>query len=272
MEGQFLSLDSIRFFYRHEGDASKPLVVLCHALMANQRMWDETAPALHAAGFSTLRYDHVGHGRTTFETPEAASRRYHFDDFTRHIRALVETVTPGRRPFGIIGCSMGGVLALRYAELYPGVLTKIMSCDAPGLTSLDIAKPRWAARIAQFEAEGVDNLALATVDRWFPEPCPAGARERMLEQTRSCTLEGYKACADGIMNYDYEGGLGGIKHEQVMILAGENDEAIGPKEVLVSVAGKIPEAKYVLMKDVGHIPPFHNPEAFNKIMLEFFQS
>lgn len=272
MAGQYISLDSISFFYKHEGDKAKPLVVLSHALMANHEMWDDTASALHAAGFSTLRYDHVGHNRTKFETSHAAERRYHFDDFTRHINMLVETVTPGRRPFGIIGCSMGGVLAVRYAQLYPGVLTKVMSCDAPGMTSLGFAKPLWESRVAQFEAEGVDGLAQATVERWFPDPCPETVRQRMVEQTRTCTLAGYKACVGGITSYDYGPGLEDIRREQVMVLAGENDGAVGPREVLVDVARKIAGSRYVLAKDVGHLPPVHDPLGFNKIMLEFFES
>ncbi|KAH8896363.1 alpha/beta-hydrolase [Thozetella sp. PMI_491] len=272
MEGQSISFDSISFFVKHEGDKTKPLVVLSHALMANHHMWDDTVPVLHAAGFSTLRYDHVGHNKTDFETRDAAEKLYHFDDFTRHIHTLVEKVTPGRRPFGIIGCSMGGVLALRYAQMYPGVLTKVMSCDAPGMKSLDFAKPLWKSRMAQFESDGVESLAQATVARWFPEPCPAATRQQMLEQVRTCKLTGYNACANGIMSYDYEPGLEEIQQEEVMVFAGENDSAIGPVEILAHVAKKIPGSKYILMKDVGHLPPFHDPRGFNKIMLEFFQS
>jgi pimeloyl-ACP methyl ester carboxylesterase len=109
--------------------------------MANYRMWDYTIPTLHSAGFSTLRYDHIGHNKTTFETPQSAEREYHFDDFTRHIHIIVEQVTPGRAPFGIIGCSIGGVLALRYAQMYPGILKKVISCDAPGMPSLASVMP-----------------------------------------------------------------------------------------------------------------------------------
>lgn len=264
-----LFIDSINFFVRHEGPKDRPLIVLCHALMANHHMWEHTVSELHSAGFSTLRYDHVGHNKTTFTTPQSASKEYHFDDFTRHIHALVERVTPGKQPFAIIGCSMGGVLALRYAQMYPGQSKKIISCHPPGMASLSFARQVWRDRIAQFKVEGVTNLARATVDRWFPDPCPDGVRGTMLEQTSHCTFEGYRACANGIMNYDYEAGLGNILREQVMVLAGQNDTAIGPRDILLSVAKEIFDAKYVLMEDVGHLPPFHNPRSFNNIIVEF---
>lgn len=269
MASQYISIESIRFHFKHEGDKTNPLVILSHALMANHQMWDQTVQCLHKAGFSTLRYDHVGHNKTIFESLEAADKQYHFDDFTRQISLLVEHVTPEQKPFAIIGCSMGGVLALRFAQMYPGVLTKVMSCDAPGMTSLESAKPLWESRLAEFAADGVKNLAQATIDRWFPDPCSTKVRQDMLDQTQSCTFQGYKACANGIMSYDYLLQLEALKYEQVLILAGENDSAIGPREILIDVASRIAGAKYVLMQDVGHIPPFHDSERFNKIMLDF---
>lgn len=272
MAGQVISIDSIDFFVKYEGPKDKPLIILCHVLMANHHMWDPAVAALHSEGFSTLRYDHVGHGKTKFATPEAAEKDYHFDDFTRHIHEILGRTAPGTKPFGIIGCSMGGVLALRYAQMFPGTVTKIMSCDAPGLTSLEVAKPLWKERMALFRDEGVEALAKVTVERWCPDPCGEEVRVGLYEQTCQCTYEGYRACANGIINYNYDNYLHEMQEEDVLVLAGENDTAIGPKEVLVDVADKIPSAKYLLMSDVGHVPPFHDSRAFNKIMIEFLQS
>ncbi|KAJ5602031.1 hypothetical protein N7510_011565 [Penicillium lagena] len=272
MESKLITLDSINYYVLHEGAKDRPLVILCHALMANHHMWDSTVGDLHKAGFSTLRFDHIGHNKTTFSTSEAATREYHFDDVVRHIHELVQRVAPGQAPFGFVGCSVGGVLAIRYAQMYPGTLNKVMSCDAPGLTSLEVAKPLWKARISQFQNEGVENLAKATVERWFPEPCREEVRSGMLEQTRACTFEGYRACAIAVMNYDYFAELKRIEKEQVLVLAGANDTAIGPREILVNVANAIPGAKYILMENVGHIPPYHDSSGFNKIMLEFLGS
>lgn len=215
-----------------------------------------------------MRYDHLGHGETS-APPEHRVETYDFDDFCRHIHSMVEAVTPGRPPFAIMGCSMGGVLAIKYALMYPGSLTKVVSCDAPGLTSLEVSKPKWKDRIAMYRAEGVAPLAKATVDRWFPNPCPPDVREQALKQTMACSLAGYRACAHGIMNYDYTSELDQITQEDVMVLAGENDEAIGPPEILVDVASRIKGAQHVVMKDTGHIPPQHQPQEFERIVIEF---
>jgi 3-oxoadipate enol-lactonase len=268
-----MEIDGITFNILHEGNPTHPLIILCHALMSNLHMWDSTVRALHAAGFSTLRYDHVGHGATTFPpTPASRVGSIHFDTFCAHIHSMVERTTPGRAPFGFIGCSMGGVLALRYAMLYPGQLKKVVSCDAPGMTSLEESKSKWRERIAMFEKEGVEALAKVTVKRWFPDPCPQGVREEAFRQTVTCSLAGYVTCAEGIMDYDYEEELEKVgEGEDVMVLAGENDEAIGPPEILADVARRVKGARHVVMPDTGHIPPMHQPEEFERIVIAFLK-
>ena len=126
--------------------------------------------------------------------------------------------------------------------------------------------------MAQFRAEGVENLARATVERWFPEPCEDAIKQKALEQTMACTLEGYEICAEGIMNYDYEEEfrrIGDGGREKVMVLVGENDEAVGPPEILKGVADGIKACEYVVVKDAGHLPPMHTAEEFERTVLDF---
>lgn len=254
MSTKTVEIDSISYYTIVEGPPDGKLIVLIHALMANLHIWDSTVIALNKAGYKTLRYDHVGHGKTP--APSGPNRSFHFDDFTRHIRHIIEITCPAQEPYGLVGCSIGGVLALRYAQMYPGSAQKLVSCAAPGVKSLEVSKPKWAARVAQFKAEGnVDNLAVATTERWFPDPCEPSIREKGLQLTKTCTLPGYEICAKCTTNYDYSDQLDKIQSEQVLILAGENDANIGPREILVDVSKKIKGSKYVLMKDVGHIPP-----------------
>lgn len=264
-----MEIDGIRFHVLHEGDTSKPLVVLCHALMANLHIWDSTVVALHRAGFSTLRYDHIGHGKTSPPTEDRVGK-YDFDDYCRHIHQLVERVTPGNKPYAFVGCSMGGVLALRYPLLYPGEFKKLISCDAPGATALEEAKPLWHDRMATFKAKGVEALTDATIARWFPDPCPEEVKKAALELTKTCSYPGYVTCAEAIMKYDFTEELGKIQDE-VMVLAGENDASIGPRSILDDVASRIKGSKRVLMKDTGHIPPMHQPEDFERIVVAYLK-
>lgn len=268
MSPQITEIDNVPFHILHEGPPSGPLIVLSHALMANLHMWDSTVHALHSLGYSTLRYDHIGHNLTAL--PANGERSYHFDDFTRHIHSMVQRICPNKDIYAIIGCSIGGVLAIRYAIMFPGQVEKVISCGAPGMTSLEESKPKWEERITKFRTEGVENLAKLTVDRWFPDPCPDGVKTEALKMTRSCNLVGYEIYAHGVMRYDYTSELAAIDpaKTQVMVLVGENDEAVGPREVLEDVARRIRGSKYVMMKDVGHLSPVQGREEFEKILEE----
>lgn len=261
-----------------EGPPNKPLVVLAHALMADLRMWDSTVKALTQSGYRTLRYDYVGHGGTHDRVPLSRRRRgsevtdipFRFDEFTKHLREIVLRATGQEHIHAIIGCSMGGVLALRFAMLYPSAVSRVVSCDAPGLTSLEKAKPLWKERVEEFQQHGVEDLAHKTVERWFPEPCTQAIKDAALVQTRSCTFEGYSICAEAIQNYDYEGQLAKVK-VKTLILAGDKDSSIGPPEVLQKVADGIKHAQYVQIKDSGHLPPMHQPEEFESVVIKFLE-
>ena len=274
-----VSVASIDYYTILEGSLNAPLVVLIHALMANHHIYDSTVIRLHAAGYRTLRYDHVGHNQTPPPKEPSLNKQgaYAFDDFCRHINKIIITVAPSTTPAAIIGCSIGGVLAIRYHMLYPpppGKTTKILSMAAPGLSTLPQSPPKWKARIEKWQQDGsVHDLATQTIERWFPASTISEIGiERIRSIVESCTLDGYQICAWATMNFDYTDQLDQVKDgENMMILAGAEDGNIGPREVLVDVSRRIKGSKYVLLDGVGHIPPMHTQE-FEPVMIDFLGS
>ncbi|KAK5126032.1 hypothetical protein LTR85_011387 [Meristemomyces frigidus] len=252
------------------GEADAPCILLCHALMSNLHMWDATAKALNEAGYRTLRYDHVGH----HNTPPAhdADAEYHMDDLTRHAHQLVKERTGQSHLKAVIGCSIGGVVALRYAMLFPKDADKIISIAAPGIKSPEAAASLWTERIQLFEEDqktGNDTLCHKTVDRWFPggRSEDDAVRAEALKHVKTCSLQGYRTLADTIRDYDYAGDVSGIQNE-CLIVAGSDDTAGDPSR-LKDVAGMIKGAKFVVMERTGHLPPMHRPDQFNDRMLRF---
>lgn len=252
-----------------------PLIVLIHALMSSSRIFDSTVQALHAHGYRTLIFDLPGHGRTpppTSQEPGSLS----FDTICHDLHEIIAMTTSSEVPFAIVGCSIGGVLALRYHMLYPppsGHRTKILSMAAPGLSTLPEAPSKWADRLRKWKDDGHNrDLTTETLARWFPEPLPTNFdMDKAREIVESCTLEGYELCVWATCHFDYTDKLDDMKDgEDVMILAGENDGNIGPRSVLENASKRIKGSKYVLMEGTGHIPPMHWPERFEKIMLGFF--
>ena len=260
----------------------KPFVLLSHALMADLRMWDSTVKALNEEGYDCIRYDHVGHGGkngTGRKSEEWKGRRWHFDEFARHMKTIVDRIRPGEEPTAVVGCSMGGTLAMRYAMLFPPKQEgrmKVVCIGAPGLKSLEESKPKWEERKKVFKGEGVEVLARRTSERWLPQPVQDGVRGRAEDMCRGCSLEGYERCAEGIVNYQYDSkeeveGLRDRKGIEILVVRGEKDEAVGPKSILEGVARRV-GGRFEAMKDVGHLPPMHDEDGFEKLLLEFLRS
>ena len=267
-----IQIEPITYNYLLEGPPNRPIILLIHALMSNLHMWDSTVRALTQANYQTLRFDHIGHNLTP--PPTDPSQPYTTETITHHMHTLVAQATSQPNLKAVIGCSIGGVLALRYAMLYPSEVETAISLCAPGITSLEKAKPLWTQRIQQFEAderEGTDTLCRATVERWLPgdEPHDEAVRAEALEHVKTCTLEGYKVLADAIRGYDYSDQLGRLDGVNCVVVAGGRDGAVDA-ELLRDVAAQIhaPEgARFVLMEDAGHIPPMHRADAFEALVL-----
>lgn len=271
-----VTTDNTTYHVTLSGPKNGPLVLLTHALMSNSHMWDSTVHALHAANYRTLRFDHIGHNCSP---PTDPSRSYSTEDIMQHMREIVQQVTTSTgtdvKLKAVVGCSIGGMLALRYGMLYPSDVEVVISLCAPGIKSLEEAKPLWTSRIAQFETDlesGSEYLCHATVKRWLPgnSAHDEAVRAEALGHVRTCTLQGYRVLADAIRGYDYDSAdelekLSGVK--QVVVVAGGRDGASSP-ELLRSVAERIEGARFVLMEEAGHIPPMHRAKEFEEMMLE----
>lgn len=273
-----LTIDSISYHILLSGpqDQHAPTILLTHALMSNLHMWDSTVASLNQANYRTIRFDHIGHDRTP--PPPEATHSYTTDDITRHMHAIASHLSPGGLK-AVIGCSIGGVLALRYAMLYPSQVEIAISLCAPGIKSPEHTEDLWTQRIAQFEADlasGDDSLCHATVQRWLPGDGAGdeAARREALGHVRTCSLKGYRLLADAIRGFDYSEqlereGLGDVK---CVIVAGGRDTA-SSVEALEEVAATIRKsaspqaAEFVLMQDAGHIPPMHCPKEFEEVLL-----
>ncbi|TKX21303.1 alpha/beta hydrolase fold-containing protein 25 [Elsinoe australis] len=275
--------------------ATAPLIVLSHALMADSTLWDPLLPPLLSQGYRILTYDHPGHGASSPPPPDLTPC-LPFDLLVSHLHALISAhneasyapyrANPASYPdvnlaatanddvFALVGCSMGAVLALRYAMLYPTKVARVVAVGAPGLTALDAAKGLWEERIRVFEKdvrEGSEELVRLTVERWLPgtEGRSEKAREKARAMTRRCGIEGYRACAGGIRGYDYTGDLGRVE-ARVLVVVGDRDSAVGERAVNEDVARRC-EGRFVWLEGAGHLPPIHLEEEFGKLVVEFLE-
>jgi pimeloyl-ACP methyl ester carboxylesterase len=114
-------LDGIVFRYRETGDGTGPVLVLLHALGEDARDWDEVAAAL-SSRYRVLALDQRGHGQSEY------TARYSFELMRDDLRNFVDAL--GLERFSLMGHSMGGLVALLFAEEHPERVQRLAIEDA----------------------------------------------------------------------------------------------------------------------------------------------
>ena len=158
VEARFVEVNGAKLYFERAG-AGRPLIMI-HAGIADCRMWDHEFASL-ADSWQTLRYDMRGYGRSL---PAAGDFNIQDD-----LEALLgKLAVPA--PYILMGCSIGGGLAIDYALAQPERVSALIlvGSDPPGFTS-DAGWPdeliaQSEAAFARGEAEAVAELDMQI---WF---------------------------------------------------------------------------------------------------------
>src|SRR6478672_1232124 len=103
---------AIVLHYRLVGPAEAPVLAFSNSLGTDFRIWDGVAERL-AGAYRILLYDKRGHGLTGLGTPP-----YGLDDHVRDLAGLLAHLRIER--LSLVGLSVGGLIAQRFAALNPG--------------------------------------------------------------------------------------------------------------------------------------------------------
>ena len=98
----FVTVDNIRLFYRLEGAADRPVLVLSHSIGTDMGLWAPQVEDL-LPHFQILRYDTRGHGAS-----DAPNGEYSVERLGRDLIELVDALNISR--FAFCGLSMGGAI------------------------------------------------------------------------------------------------------------------------------------------------------------------
>ena len=107
------------------GDKSAPLTILVHGGLDQKRSWDWTAAAL-SARYRVVAYDLRGHGGSDWVN----DGDYGVMDQVFDLASLAEYL--GEDRFHLLGHSLGGNIALRFAGLFPDRIKKLAAIEGLG--------------------------------------------------------------------------------------------------------------------------------------------
>ncbi len=110
-----------------EAKPGKPVVTLLHGKNFNADYWTTTARYLQEKGYGVLIPDQIGFGKSS----KPANYQYSFAALAHHTRGLMASLDIKKSI--VIGHSMGGMLASRFALMYPQLTQQLILVNPIGL-------------------------------------------------------------------------------------------------------------------------------------------
>ena len=253
----FLTLPGARLWWRSDGDATRPALLLANSLGTDLTLWDPILPQL-IERFHVIRYDMRGHGAS--DAPPGA---YTIEALARDALAVADAAGVAR--FSFAGISIGGMVGQWLGANAADWLDKLVLSNTSAKLPADI----WAARIDAVEKGGTASIADAVLARWFTAAFLAKQTARVCSARRmleSSDRAGYIACCAAIRDMDQTAAAAGIR-VPMLVIVGTHDLA-APKAHGEALAGSIPGAQLVELP-VAHIPVIEAPGAFANALLGF---
>ncbi len=241
-------------------------VILIHGLSGSVDDWKNTFPAL-AADFHVLAFDLPGFGKSDKGSQEYSPTRY-----ARLAHFLADRYFQDK-PYHIVGHSMGGAIALRFASQRPARFQRLVLIDAAGiLHPLVISKFQAGSMLERTSgvpqtrgfAERLSGKILEQMDRLPISPVDIAGSEA----GRDYLLGGgpTKIAALGLAGEDFSAAIPAVT-EPTLILWGENDLVV-PLRTGKVLAARMPHARLQTIQDAAHEPMQDQPEEVNELVRE----
>ncbi len=254
-------INGIDLYYNLYG--SGPPFVLVHGLGMDQTMWDLQIPQF-SQDFQVIVYDLRGQGQS--ESPDFP---YSLDLFADDLHHLLRHL--GLKNARILGLSLGGRVALKFALKYPQETKALILADTQSeVLEENKAQFLWTADLAR--KEGMEK----TAEIFFSRPQFQGlgmAHPERVQKEKARFVQtspiGFAQCCVAIVRMErLTASLCRIQ-APTLALAGEKDESYLP--FLELFANSIPRCKPLVIPYAGHLSNLENPEAFNDAVSKFLQ-
>ena len=265
---------------------AKGVVVLFHGKNFSSDYWAPTIAGLSKAGYRVIAPDQIGFGKSSKPDVE-----YHFDNLAANTQALLKSLNIQR--VSVIANSMGGMVGIRFARLYPQTVQKLVLENPLGLEdySKDIP-PQKNEDLLKLEMAQTETSYRRFLQTYFPSWQPS--YEKFVEvYVRVQKGPDYPAYAKtSVLTYQMiaekpvVNDLPQLKMP-VLLVIGQKDRTVfgrrfAPPEAVKSLGNfpelgrkaqtAIPNAKLVPIENVGHVPHVEVPDQFVKTVVEFLNS
>jgi pimeloyl-ACP methyl ester carboxylesterase len=268
------------------GKANGKAVLLLHGKNFFGAYWKDTVALLAANGYRVIVPDQIGFGKSS-----KPNIHYSFHLLASNTKKLVESL--GVKQLAVVGHSMGGMLATRFALMYPDAVTHLVLENPIGLEDYRKLVPYLPLEDAyknelNASEQGIRAYNKSYFVNWKPEYddffASVAIRMRLSgeypRQALSAALT-YQMIYEQPVCHEFAA----LRPKTLLVIGQADRTVVGkarvPKELLPS-AGQYPElgrktaqlipgARLAELPNVGHIPHLEAKDRFHQELLGFLK-
>ncbi len=270
-------------------DAQPPVpngktVVLFHGKNFCAATWEGTIATLREAGFRVIAVDQIGFCKST----KPAHYQFTFQQLAGNTHALLASL--GVEHATIMGHSMGGMLGMRFALMYPDAVEQLVLVDPIGLEDWKEKGVPWQSIDAWYQTElkttansirGYQRMTYYAgtwdpkYDRWVQMLAGLYRGPGRELVAWNAALVDDMAMTQPVY-YEFEK----ISVPVVLMIGDKDNTAVGknlaPQEIRPALgnypvlgkeaAARMPHAQLIEFADLGHAPQIQAPDVFHKAL------
>ncbi len=276
----------LTMMYMHEKAQKEngKTVLLLHGKNFTGAYWGEVMKKLLAQGYNVVAPDQIGFGESSL--PE--NYQYSFQQLAKNTKELLDSLRI--KKVVVLGHSMGGMLATRFALMYPESVSQLILENPIGLEDWKLMAPYTSVDDEYKKELGKTK---ETVKKYFMEnyfhnewkeeynSLLASSTTTMGSADYSQTAWSMALTSDMVFNQPVLYEFSELKVPTVLIIGQKDRTAIGKDKVSKEKAAqmgnypalgkatkeKIPNAVLIEMPDAGHIPHIEQAEFFMSHLL-----
>jgi 3-oxoadipate enol-lactonase/4-carboxymuconolactone decarboxylase len=255
----FATIRGTRMFYRLQGNAGQPVLILSHSISTDNAMWDLQADGL-LPYFQVLRYDTRGHGAS-----EATAGEYSVEMLGKDILGLADALEIPQ--FAFCGLSLGGAIGQWVAVHAPQRVTHLVLANT---SPQFVPRANWETRIGAVLKGGMPAVVDLAMQRFFSADALAKHNPHV-GSIRSVFLGtdpvGYLGCCAALRDMNHVELIRQIK-APTLVISGDRDVATPWSGHGERLAQEIPGAKAIHLT-AAHLSNIERPHSFTTALLEF---
>jgi len=250
-----------------------PSVLLIHGFPLDHTMWQAQIEAL-SAHTRVIAPDLRGFGQSPLGAVDPA-RGISMDGYADDLAELLDAIVPAvNEPVVLVGFSMGGYVAWQFVRKYPQRVRALVQCDTRAAADSEegrASRLKMAEKVAEWGSARIAEMMgpkLIAPQSFETKPNVVAEVRAVVERTSPA---GIAAAQLGMAaRPDMTDFLPQIQMPTLVIVGSE--DAISPPAEMRSIAAGIPNAKFVVIPDAGHMTTMENPDPVNQALLAFITS